>query len=1532
MKKNNFFNIKKMGLTLAVGIGVLTFNGMHVNAANKTYEFTYTGATQAWTVPGTGEYKIELWGAQGGGVSGVEGGRGGYVVGTKRLAGGQAVYLNVGGQGGTKTPGFNGGGTGGVGRRSNDGAGGGGASDIRLNSNDLTSRQLVSGGGGGAGGNGQGGSSGGTITSNTGGIPGVSGGLSGTSGSAGRSHSSSDGHGGGGATATSGGVYGISQKPSGSNSDGSYYPAGGGGGGGGWYGGGGGGGASASGSTDSHGYNGTSGVLGTGGNGGDGGSVVYSYFSGAGGAGGGGSSYLGTATDAQTIPGDSTMISPLGVNSTGNTGNGYVRITQLIVTPIVNLSKSTSAWTNNDVVISYNVQKGDNDVKDLTLPNGVVTTNLSGTYTVTQNGTYTFKSKDVNGNETIENLVISNIDRTAPSASLNAGSATNGRVKLSLSGVLDAGSGIKSVSLPNGTTTTTDVDYTVYENGLYEFVITDNAGNETRKSVEVTSLTNVKEWGYGYTGAPEQFTAPRTGEYQLEAWGAEGNYNGGKGGYAKGTFKLNKGDSVYAYVGQVGQRNSSAWNGGGSSEYTSLDDNGGGGGGTDFRLTGGAWNSSLYTRFIVAGGGGGGRGAGGYGGGESGGNPGGTQTSAGSSSSAGSFGIGASMNQADDDPGGGGGWYGGGIVRDNYGGGGSGYVHTTTSYRPSGYTVPTTFVAKDTQLISGNVSMPSPLGGTQTGQSGNGFAKITQLVQPPEITITQGKTAWESNSYNLIVTAKKMDYNVKEVVLPNGQKTTDSTFNYPITNNGTYTFTAYDEYGNSSSQSITVNNFDKIAPNGTVTQNPTNWTKEGVALTLANISDTGGSGFKSIRLPNGVVVTTTSATYLATANGNYTFSIEDNAGNVKDVTYTVSNIDKTAPVGSVTPDKNAWTNTPVTVTTEGVDVESGMDDIALATADYPGRNLLLNSSRELRGSSEFLQFADIAPIINKYGLVPITISFDIKSDLPGSIIVYNQNGSSTKYSIGYTPIQVTTTYQRKSVTVTPSVETASDIQSMLAFYGTYGSGRIPTVKNVKVELGSTETPYTMAPEDSVMNGNKKTFAFSQNGTYEFIFKDKAKNESRVSRTISNIDTIKPTATLTKTPTTWTNQTVLLSLKNILDDGGSGLKRVILPDGKVETNFGDKTFTVTENGTYDFKVEDVAGNIETFSTVVSNIDTAAPTGTITPNTTAWTNNDVVLNLNSVSDNEGSGFKQMRLPNGTVVSNANFNYTVTENGVYRFVLEDNVGNTRELSYEVKNIDKQAPEGTISYDGSTPSTGLKINLTTNDDISGIKEITLPNGAKVTTANATFTTKTAGSYSFVMEDNAGNKKTVTGTVEAPEWSVVRDKLDVLVTVNSKYTTAPITTRTEDARTWTSKTFRIPILKNETFTFTTNDGGIVSTPKSLTISNYFTLARPQIQLTYDENWTKGSVVIHVSAFNFDDRPIKSVQLPDGTVTTETSFDYTVDKNGIYSFVAEDEMGRLGFEAVEIKNIDLTQPKINVITPSDWSKTDVPIDIQATKN
>jgi hypothetical protein len=244
------------------GGGTLTKGISGTWEAGKTYtynvsktiavaNFDYTGNVQTYTVPLTGTYKLEVWGAQGGTASnplGLAGGLGGYSQGNLKLNMNTDIYICIGGVG-TNAPdvtartlpgGYNGGG-----KAISDGntgwGSGGGATSITTTKRGVVSNYssykneiiIIAGGGGGSGYyqlpnlGGRGGSGGGNNGGNaTGQDPGYGGSQS--SGGTGSTGNGSFGQGAGGTSngpGSGGGYYG----------GGSGYTSGSGGGGGSGY-------------------------------------------------------------------------------------------------------------------------------------------------------------------------------------------------------------------------------------------------------------------------------------------------------------------------------------------------------------------------------------------------------------------------------------------------------------------------------------------------------------------------------------------------------------------------------------------------------------------------------------------------------------------------------------------------------------------------------------------------------------------------------------------------------------------------------------------------------------------------------------------------------------------------------------------------------------------------------------------------------------------------------------------------------------------------------------------------------------------------------------------------------------------------------------------------------------------------------------------------------------------------------------------------------------------------------------------------
>ncbi len=373
-------------------------------------------------------------------------------------------------------------------------------------------------------------------------------------------------------------------------------------------------------------------------------------------------------------------------------------------------------------------------------------------------------------------------------------------------------------------------------------------------AVDTTSFGLLGIYDFTYTGAMQTHTVPQgVTQIEMEVWGAQGGsgsngYVGGKGGYSVGAIANARGiNNLYVFVGGQGTGVSGTaspggWNGGGNGMFYSSYYGGGGGGGTDIRINGTSFND----RVIVAGGGGG---AGpsygsvqpaGCGGGEYGGDgyynnttgtyptasnrdgSGGSPTAGGigylsQSGTQGSFGQGGNASTYACG-GGGGGWYGGGGAYDNdsdsdgrYGGGGSGYVWTssTAGNAPSGYSVPASYYLSNAQTIAGNSSFDSPNGSTETGHTGNGYARITEYgyltmsylvrVRPtPTAEISGDTTICNNDSARLqIVFTGTAPYHYR-ITGDNSDRTSnsDTAIVYVKPATSTYYYVTYAEYQN----------------------------------------------------------------------------------------------------------------------------------------------------------------------------------------------------------------------------------------------------------------------------------------------------------------------------------------------------------------------------------------------------------------------------------------------------------------------------------------------------------------------------------------------------------------------------------------------------------------------------------------------------------------------------------------------------------------------------------------------------------------
>ena len=123
----------------------------------------------------------------------------------------------------------------------------------------------------------------------------------------------------------------------------------------------------------------------------------------------------------------------------------------------------------------------------------------------------------------------------------------------------------------------------------------------------------------------------------------------------------------------------------------------------------------------------------------------------------------------------------------------------------------------------------------------------------------------------------------RDILLPNSRMETNKTGIFAAEKNGTYTFVAYDNVGNTTLKSIEITNIDKIEPTITLELSERN----GKKIVKWELEDH-ESGIQEMLLPDGTTVKAGSGEFEVDASGNYAFVGYDKAGNMSIETIRVN--------------------------------------------------------------------------------------------------------------------------------------------------------------------------------------------------------------------------------------------------------------------------------------------------------------------------------------------------------------------------------------------------------------------------------------------------------------------------------------------------------------------------------------------------------------------------------------------------------------------------------------------------------------------
>lgn len=156
----------------------------------------------------------------------------------------------------------------------------------------------------------------------------------------------------------------------------------------------------------------------------------------------------------------------------------------------------------------------------------------------------------------------------------------------------------------------------------------------------------------------------------------------------------------------------------------------------------------------------------------------------------------------------------------------------------------------------------------------------------------------------------------------------------------------------------------------------------------------------------------------------------------------------------------------------------------------------------------------------------------------------------------------------------------------------------------------------------------------------------------------------------------------------IDNKGKDLSDQITISGSVNTN---------EAGTYriTYSIKNYNGDI---LTVIRNVVVQNMGITLTVNTREVTNKAVTITINANVDD----FSNIVLPSGERVEEKVYNYKVSKNGTYEFIVYNKNGEYRKASMVIDNIDKEKPRASCKITDSGNGSIVTVNATDNVKIS--------------------------------------------------------------------------------------------------------------------------------------------------------------------------------------------------------------------------------------
>jgi len=280
---------------------------------------------------------------------------------------------------------------------------------------------------------------------------------------------------------------------------------------------------------------------------------------------------------------------------------------------------------------------------------------------------------------------------------------------------------------------------------------------------------------------------------------------------------------------------------------------------------------------------------------------------------------------------------------------------------------------------------------------------------------------------------------------------------------------------------------------------------------------------------------------------------------------------------------------------------------------------------------------------------------------------------------------------------------------------------------------------------------------STNGTYYLHVKvvDEALNTT-IKTVVYEFDNVAPEAPSIDYDDAWTNDRVEITING--GDATDSYEYSFDGENWLAYDATNKPVVTVNNTTIYARSKDVAGNIsDVTEATVTNIDKVAPEFTLIPNTTEWTNKDVIMSVNVTNDNLSPIVDVRWAPIALTVEDyrngRGFNVSLDTlrfgQGINREYIEvyvrDAAGNETIVSTSVTNIDKELPVITVD-----PDTVTIDEDTVYDIFSGVSATDNVGFGENELTATEFSSANPGTYTitYTITDIAGNVGTATRTI----------------------------------------------------------------------------------------------------------------------------------------------------------------------------------------